>query len=128
MGFRAAFDDPGAERYPVPTFNYRCAPRGLATRRQLAAKGLTPGRQPIAAQILWRRGKRVAYLYREDLARPKRPATDAQLAALLRAHVAQSTCPTCGREFPYYIPRRWGECLDCHNNPAAAVDSRKEPA
>lgn len=112
--FRAEFDDPDAERHSVPTFNYRCAPSGLSTRRQLAAKGLTPGRQPVAAQILWRRGRRRAYLYREALARPKREATPAQLAALLKAWVALSTCPTCGVEYPYYIPRRFGECLDCH--------------
>lgn len=128
MTFRAEFDDPEGERHSVPTFNFRCAPKGLATRRQLAARGLTPGRQPIAGQILWRRGRRVAYLYREDLARPKRAATDAQLAALLRAHVAQSTCPTCGTEYPYYIPRRFGECLDCHQRSATVAASREEPA
>lgn len=119
--FRAEFDDPAGERHGgLPTFNFRHAPAGLATRRQLAAEGLTPGRQGIAAQLLWRRGARVrvAYLYRVDLARPKRPATDAQLAALLKAHVAQCVCPTCGREFGHYIPRSFGECLDCHLRPA----------
>ncbi|GAB3646023.1 RRQRL motif-containing zinc-binding protein [Glycomyces tarimensis] len=114
MAFRAEFDDPEGTRFGLPTFNYRHAPRGLATRRQLAAKGLTPGRQDIAAQILWWRGKRRAYLYREDLARPKREATPAQLRALMRAWVALSTCPTCRREFDHYIPRRFGECLECH--------------
>lgn len=114
MGYLAKFDDPTGERFGIPTFNYRFAPRGLCTRRQLAAKGLTPGRQPIAAQILWRRGRRIAYLYREDLARPKRPATDAQLAALLKAHVAQCICPSCGTEYGHYIPRSLGECLACH--------------
>jgi len=114
MAYRAQFDDPNGERYGLPTFNYRHAPRGLSTRRQLAAKGLTPGRQPIAAQILWRRGRRFAFLYREDLAQAKRPATDAQLAALLKAWVANSTCPTCGTEYGHYIPRSLGECLACH--------------
>jgi hypothetical protein len=121
VAYRVEFDDPAGERHGgLPTFNFRHAPRGLATRRQLAAQGLTPGRQPIAAQILWRRGARirVAYLYRADLARVKRPATDAQLAALLKAHVAQCICPTCGREFGYYIPRSLGECADCHDAPA----------
>ncbi|RRR95551.1 RRQRL motif-containing zinc-binding protein [Glycomyces terrestris] len=120
--YRVEFDDPEGERHGgLPTFNFRHAPKGLATRRQLAAEGKTPGRQPIAAQILWRRGSRIrcAYLYRTDLARPKRPATDAQLAALLKAHVAQCICPTCGREFGYYIPRRFGECAECHDAPAA---------
>lgn len=114
MAYRAEFDDPTGERFGLPTFNFGWAPAGLATRRQLAAKGLTPGRQPIAAQILWRHGRRVAYLYRVDLAVPKREATEAQLAALMRAWVANSTCPTCGREFGYYIPRRFGQCLECH--------------
>ncbi|MCH7230197.1 hypothetical protein L0U85_04875 [Glycomyces sp. L485] len=112
--YRAEFDDPAAEWFGLPTFNYRHAPRGLATRRQLAAKGLTPGRQGIAAQILWRRGRRRAYLYREDQAVPKREATPAQLRALMKAWVTLSTCPTCEREFDHYIPRRFGECLDCH--------------
>lgn len=114
MAYLAKFDDPAGERYGIPTYNYRFAPKRLCTRRQLAAKGLTPGRQPIAAQILWRGGDRVAYLYREDLAQPKKPATDAQLAALMKAWVALCTCPTCGTEFGYYIPRSLGECLDCH--------------
>ncbi len=119
--FRAEYDDPDGKRHGLPTFNYRCAPRGLYTRRQLALMGLTPGRQPIAAQILWRRGKRVAYLYREDLARPKQPATTAQLRALMKAWVALSTCPTCGTEYDYYIPRRYGQCLDCETERSVHV-------
>lgn len=117
MSYLARFDDPTGKRHGgLPTYNFRFAPSGLCTRRQLAAKGLTPGRQPIAVQILWRRGSRVrvAYLYREELARPKQPPTDAQLAALMKAWVALCTCPTCGTEYGYYIPRSLGECLDCH--------------
>jgi hypothetical protein len=123
--FRTEYDDPEGVRHGgLPTFNYRSAPGGLYTRRQLALVGMTPGRQPIAAQILWRKGRnvRVAYLYRRDLAVPKRPATDAQLAALSKAWVALSTCPSCGTEYGYYIPRRYGECLDCfeaHNGTPA---------
>jgi hypothetical protein len=112
--FRTEFDDPEGIRHGgLPTFNYRCAPVGLYTRRQLAAEGLTPGRQPIAGQIFWRRGNRVAYLYRRDLAVPKRPATDAQLRALMKAWVALSTCPSCQTEYGYYIPKRFGECFAC---------------
>ena len=83
--------------------------------RQLRAKGLRPGGQPVTAQILWRRGKRVAYLYREDLAKPKRQPTAAQLAAITKALQTRRTCPSCGTEKPYYIPRSLGECLDCVN-------------
>jgi len=55
----------------------------------------------------------VAYLYRADLAKPKRHATTAQLAAIAKALRARRTCPTCGLEKPYYIPRSTGECNDC---------------
>jgi len=57
--------------------------------------------------------RRVAYLYRADLAKPKRHATTAQLAAIAKALRARRTCPTCGLEKPYYIPRSTGECNDC---------------
>lgn len=107
------FYDPTGERYGIPTYPYRMAPAGLATTRQLRARGLRPGGQHPAAQILWRRGKRTAYLYRIDAAKPKRTATAAQLAALARALLARRTCPTCGQIKDYYIPRRHGECHDC---------------
>jgi hypothetical protein len=111
--YRHLWDPTGVHHGGRPTYPYRLAPSGLATRRQLARAGLCPGRQPVAAQILWRRGKRVAHLYRIDLAAPKRPATPAQLAALDRAMRARRTCPTCGQVKDYCIPRRYGECLDC---------------
>jgi len=102
-----------------PTYRWLCAPAGLATRRQLAARGLRPGRQPIAGQILWRQdrkgGPRVAYLYRIDAAAPKRPATPAQLAALAEAMRVRRTCPACGRDIGYCLPRRWPACLDCQD-------------
>jgi hypothetical protein len=112
-GIYLEFYDPSGDRYGIPTYPYHWAPAGLFTRRQLRALGLRPGGQDIAAQILWRRGKRVAYLYREDLAAAKRAATPAQLAAIARALRARRTCPTCGTEKDYYIPRSLGECLDC---------------
>ena len=52
------FYDPDGDRYGLPTYPWRCAPDGLLTIRQLRDKGLRPGGQDIAAQILWRRGKR----------------------------------------------------------------------
>jgi hypothetical protein len=113
---RAAFYDPEGCRYGIPTFWWRGAPDGYATLRQLRAKGLRPGGQPVAAQILWRGvgGTRAAYLYRLDLARPKRTATPRQLAAINAALLARRTCPQCTQLRPYYIPRSLGECLDCH--------------
>jgi hypothetical protein len=117
-----------------PTYRWRCAPADLATRRQLAALGLTPGRQPIAGQILWRtpapgrrstrrRAVRVAYLYRIDRAVPKRPATPAQLAALATAMRVRRTCPACRRDIGYCLPRRWPACLDCQDHQPAEAPS-----
>jgi hypothetical protein len=111
------FDATGA-RYGLPTYPYRLAPTRLATVRQLTALGLRPGGQDIAAQIIWRRGKRKGYLYHVDKALPKRTPTPAQRAALDKANQARRTCPTCPtcrvvRE--YVIPTRWGECIDCHD-------------
>jgi predicted GIY-YIG superfamily endonuclease len=79
------FYDPHATRFPLPTYPYHWAPAGLATRRQLRAAGLRPDGQEVSAQILWRRGKRMAYLYHLALAMPKRSATPAQRAAIAKA-------------------------------------------
>jgi hypothetical protein len=109
------FYDPDGQRYGRPTYPYHWAPAGLLTIRQLRARGLRPGGQDIVAQILWRHRKhrRVAYLYREAQAKPKRTATTAQLAAVAKALQARRTCPTCRTEKPYCIPRSKGECNDC---------------
>jgi hypothetical protein len=93
------------------------APAELATARQLRAEGLRPGGQEIAAQILWRKGRRVAYLYRRDLALPKRQASAAQRAAVDKALLARRTCPGCRQLRNYYIPRRTGVCLGCPGSP-----------
>ncbi len=90
------------------------APEGLATLRQLRAAGLRPGGHDPVAQILWSRGKRVAYLYRLDWAKPKRVATPAQREAIAKALRARRTCRYCDQVKDYYIPRRYGCCLDCH--------------
>lgn len=107
------FYDPTGATYGRPTYPYKMAPEGLATVRQLRKRGLRPGGQDIAAQILWRKGNRRAYLYRIDLAVPKRTATAAQLAAIDRALLARRTCPVCAKVRDYYIPRRTGACLAC---------------
>ena len=84
------FYDPDGGKYGLPTYPYHWAPDGLLTIRQLRVKGLRPGGQPVVAQILWRRRKRLitAYLYRIDLAKPKRQATPAQQAAIGKALAA----------------------------------------
>ncbi len=112
-GIYVEFYDPDGARYGLPTYPYHWGPPALRTARQLRAAGLRPGGQQPAAQILWRRGRRVAYLYHTALALPKRQATPAQLAALQAAMRARRTCPACGQEKAYCIPRSAGQCNDC---------------
>lgn len=68
-------------------YRWRCAPAHLRTRRQLAAAGLRPGGQDIAGILPYRRYGHThrAYLFDIALAKPKRAATAAQLAALTKA-------------------------------------------
>src|SRR5262245_61456644 len=80
----------------LPAFEFRCAPAGLLTRRQLRAAGLAPGGHEPYARLVWRRDRRWAWLYREDLARPKRVPTPAQLAAVQAAMAARRGCAACG--------------------------------
>ncbi|MDT0307020.1 RRQRL motif-containing zinc-binding protein [Streptomyces sp. DSM 44917] len=101
----------------VPTYPWRCAPEGLATRRQLRARGLRPGgHDPVAVLERPRRRGRpplVAFLYRIDHAAPVRPMTAARRAALARAMLARRTCPACQRDAGYCIPRSLGCCVPC---------------
>lgn len=99
------------------------APAGLLTRRQLRARGLRPGGQDVAAQILWstRRGVRTAYLYRLTHAKPVRPMTPGRAAALAKANAARRTCPACGRDAGYVLPAHLGVCLPCSDSAALAA-------
>ncbi|NEC69344.1 RRQRL motif-containing zinc-binding protein [Streptomyces sp. SID9727] len=100
----------------LPTYRWRLAPEGLATRRQLRAMGLRPGGQDVAAEVRRPRRRReplVAYLYRIDLARPVRPMTPGRTAALAAAMRARRTCPACHRDAGYCIPRSLGTCVTC---------------
>lgn len=97
----------------IATYRYRLAPDGLMTRRQLRAVGLRPGGHDPVAQIIWRRGRRVAFLYRLDLARPVRPMTPGRNRALAAARRALRTCPVCRLDCGYYIPRSLGACVPC---------------
>jgi hypothetical protein len=99
---------------------------------------LRPAGQPIAGQVCWtsrrysaRRQSRTrfAFLYRVDLAAPRREPSVAQLVALAKADAARRTCPSCGQLRPYVIPRSLGECLDCaehdpDDGTVAALDLR----
>lgn len=73
-----------------------------------------PGGQPIAAQIICRRGATVGYLYRVDLALPVRTPTLAQEEALDHAMAARQTCPACRVRYYYCLPlRTLGSCWRC---------------
>jgi len=96
----------------LPTWRWQCAPVGLATRRQLRAEGLSLNGQEPYGQIVWKRGKRVAYLYRIDLAKPKRVASAAQLVALEKALDARRYCRDCGRYIGSCVPRGCIECVE----------------
>ncbi|MFF3376207.1 RRQRL motif-containing zinc-binding protein [Streptomyces sp. NPDC002680] len=117
--------DPTGALYGVPTFPWKFAPDDelFATRRQLRARGLRPGGQPIAAQVMRvnRRagGVRVAYLYlylylyRIDLAKPVRPMTSRKWGALALAMLARRTCPNCQIVYSYCMPTSLGMCVLC---------------
>ncbi|WP_410540526.1 RRQRL motif-containing zinc-binding protein [Streptomyces sp. KL2] len=104
----------------LPTYRWRQAPHGLATRRQLRDMGLRPGGHDPVAQIACRRGKRRAWLYRIDLAVPKLPMTLAKEAALDRAMEARQRCPRCARRYTHCLPlKTLGSCLECHDGTPA---------
>ena len=115
LAFAKCFDPNGA-RFGIPTYPWRLAPDGYATRRQLRARGLRPGGQPIAAQVLrprYRRGPLTAYLYRVDRAKKVRPMTAAKWRALAKAMLARRTCPVCRADAGYVIPGSLGMCVPC---------------
>ncbi|MFF7013241.1 RRQRL motif-containing zinc-binding protein [Streptomyces fimicarius] len=121
------FDPTGAE-YGLPTYPRKLAPEGLATRRQLRARGLRPGGQDVVAQILWHgrrdpltrtRPVRAAYLYRIDLAAPVRPMTPGRARAVAAMMRARRTCPLCAVTYPYVIPTSLGCCPGCADQPTA---------
>ncbi|WP_255949379.1 RRQRL motif-containing zinc-binding protein [Streptomyces odontomachi] len=115
--FGKCYDSSGA-RFGVPTYPWRFAPDGLATRRQLRARGLRPGGQPVAAQVMRANrhhtgGVQVGYLYEIDQAKPVRPMTSRKWGALALAMLARRTCPECGEDAGYVIPTSLGMCVPC---------------
>ncbi|MER7805851.1 RRQRL motif-containing zinc-binding protein [Streptomyces sp900116325] len=110
--------DPTGALHGIPTFPWKFAPDGYATRRQLRARGLRPGGQVVAAQIMRRSCRRkagvaVAFLYRIELAKPVRPMAPAKRAALAKAMTARRTCPACRVDVGYCIPTSLGMCPAC---------------
>ncbi|WP_019431912.1 RRQRL motif-containing zinc-binding protein [Streptomyces sp. AA0539] len=101
----------------LPVYPWRCAPDGLATYRQLRARGLRPGGQEPVGQIERprRRGRPplTGLLYRIDLAVPVRPMTPGRWRAIEAALAARRTCPGCGVVRDYCIPISLGMCVPC---------------
>ncbi|MEV2255894.1 RRQRL motif-containing zinc-binding protein [Streptomyces sp. NPDC050147] len=103
-----------------PVYRWRQAPQGLATRRQLRERRLRPGGQEPVAAIECRGGKRKAWLYEIDKARPIRPMTFAKEVALDRAMAKRQTCPSCFRRYHRCIPlKTLGSCLECYDGTPA---------
>ena len=94
-------------------YGYRQAGTELMTRRQLRAAGLRPGGNDPVAEIRWRRGLRVAFLYNPALAKPVRPMTPGRARALAAAMRARRTCPACSTDAGYCIPTSLGMCVSC---------------
>ncbi|MFI9311361.1 RRQRL motif-containing zinc-binding protein [Streptomyces triculaminicus] len=126
--------DDGKPRFPE--FDWHNSPKILLTRRQLRAAGLSPGGHGPVAQLRCRRCSyrprttctHLAWLYRADLARPKRTATLAQEGALDRAMAARQTCPTCSRRYVFCLPLKTiGSCLECHDGTPADPNSYAAP-
>ncbi|TGZ12372.1 hypothetical protein DV517_74670 [Streptomyces sp. S816] len=112
-----------------PEFGFKQAPNGLATRRQLRAMSLSPGGHEPVAQLTWRNGKRRAWLYRVDLAKPKRTLTLAQEWALDRAMAGRQTCPKCQRRYFHCLRLRTvGSCEECFDGTPADPGSYIPPA
>ncbi|MBC9730976.1 hypothetical protein H8R17_41805 [Streptomyces sp. TRM68367] len=102
---------------------------GFATRRQLRALGLSPGRQEPIAALTWRGGLRKAWFYRIELAVPKRTPTLAQEWALDKAMAARQTCPKCRRRYFHCLRLRTvGSCEECFDGTPADPGSYIPPA
>jgi len=97
----------------MPAFRFRWAATGLATRRQLRAEGLCPGRNPPYGLLVWRSGRRFAYLYRTDLAKPTRVPTAAQQATLRKAMGARRQYAACQEDVGYCVPTSTRTCWAC---------------
>lgn len=102
----------------LPTWRWRCAPRGLMTRRQMREAGLAPGGRGPVGRVVCRRGRRWAGLWDSTALVPKRQPSPAQLEALARALAARRWCPLCRRDVGYCVPRSVGRCGRCDINDA----------
>ncbi|MGW5258601.1 RRQRL motif-containing zinc-binding protein [Streptomyces sp. NPDC004012] len=90
--------------------------------------GLSPGGHEPVARLIWHKGGRWAWLYRVDLAEPKRKPTLAQELALDKAMAARQTYPLCMRRYFACLPlKALGSCLECHDGTPADSSSYIAP-
>jgi hypothetical protein len=123
--YRERYMDPEGRRHGgMPTYAWRCAPKGQVTRRQLRKLGLRPAGQQPCGQILWGSARvrqpgqapepRIALLYRVDLAAPIRPMTPGRWRTHEAMMRTRRTCPSCGGVFPHDLSRKYKRtCSTC---------------
>jgi len=129
IGIRPEFYSPDGTGYGgLPTYPWRMAPGGYATKRQLRKRNLRPGGQDIQGQLVWWHGgrgrsgrgtrtRRVAWLYEISQAKPVRPMTPAKERSVRSALLARMTCPPppvgCGQIVDYCLSKNLGVCTEC---------------
>ena len=77
-GIRVEFYDPAGSHYGFPTFPYRHAPDGLATRRQLRAARLPPNGQPVIDT-----GDKESVADQAKFAQPALPVTEVNIVTVV---------------------------------------------
>ncbi|GAA5040203.1 RRQRL motif-containing zinc-binding protein [Actinopolymorpha pittospori] len=97
----------------LPAWSFGWAPEGLVTRRQLRAAGLCPGGADAYGVLVWYHDRSWAWLFRLDLAKPKRVPTPTQAGALDKAMATRRWCNACRRDVGYCASRTFGVCGEC---------------
>ncbi|MET9497441.1 RRQRL motif-containing zinc-binding protein [Streptomyces sp. NPDC006552] len=78
----------------------------------------------MPAPLSWRGGRRTAWLYRIELALPKRTPTLAQEAVLDAAMAKRQTCQVCRRRYFACLPlRTLGHCDACEGGYIPSPDT-----
>jgi len=116
--YRQKYMDPEGRRYGIPSYPWRWAPEGLATRRQLRSMGLRPAGQQPCGQVLRpsrdKNAPKAAYLYRIDLAAPVREMTPGRWRTHTAMMRVRRTCRTCKEVFPFDLSRKHDRtCWPC---------------
>jgi len=76
----------------MPEFEFKLAPPGLSTARQLREAGLCPGGREPFGRLRWGKGRRWAWLYVTAYAKPSRIPTPAQREVLNQMMETRRTC------------------------------------